>query len=138
MKAYVYTDASLERYAGRFVWLSINTEDAKNAPFLKRYPIPALPTMLILDARRDAVALRYVGGATAPQLKKMLDEVEMSYRARAASSADALLAKPDGLASFGDHAGAAKAYEDAIAAGSKGWRGFGRAAESLLFELSMT
>ena len=36
MKAYVYTDKSLERYAGRFVWLSINTEDAKNAAFLKQ------------------------------------------------------------------------------------------------------
>src|SRR3990170_1411986 len=63
MKAYVYTDASLERYAGRFVWLSINTEEAKNAAFLKRYPIPALPTLLVLDAKRDAVTLRYVGGA---------------------------------------------------------------------------
>src|SRR6188472_3725676 len=99
MRAYVYTDKSLERYAGRFVWLSVNTEDAKNAPFLKRYPIPALPTLLVLDARHDSVALRYVGGATVPQLKKMLDEVESPYRARSASTADRLLAKADNLAS---------------------------------------
>ena len=138
MRANVYTDKALERYAGRFVWLSINTEDAKNAPFLKKYPIPALPTMLVLDARRDAVAMRYVGGATVPQMKKMLDEVESDYRARAASTADKLLMKADGLASEGSHAEAAKAYEAAIAAGSKSWRGFGRAAESLLFELSMS
>src|SRR5829696_1101133 len=116
MRAYVYTDKSLERYAGRFVWLSVNTEDAKNAPFLKRYPIPALPTLLVLDARRDNVALRYVGGATVPQLKKMLDEVESSYRARSASTADRLLAKADNLASDGNHVEAAKAYDIAIAA----------------------
>jgi len=137
MRANVYTDKALERYAGRFVWLSINTEDAKNAPFLKKYPIPALPTILVLDARRDAVAMRYIGGATVPQLKKMLDEVEGDYRARAFSNADKLLTKADGLASEGKHAEAAKAYEAAIGAGSKSWRGFGRAAESLLFELSM-
>jgi tetratricopeptide (TPR) repeat protein len=138
MRAYVYTDKSLERYAGRFVWLSLNTEDAKNAPFLKRYPIPALPTLVVLDAVHDKVAMRYVGGATVPQLKKMLDEVETSYRARTASTADRLLTKADNLASDGNHAEAAKEYDLAIAAGSASWRGFGRAAESLMFELSMT
>ena len=137
MRAYVYTDKSLERYAGRFVWLSVNTEDAKNAPFLKRYPIPALPTLLVVDARHDSVALRYVGGATVPQLKKMLDEVESSYRARSASTADRLLAKADNLASDGNHVEAAKAYDIAIAAGNSNWRGFGRASESLIIELSM-
>ena len=55
MKANVYSDKSLERYAGRFVWLSINTEAAETAEFLKRYPIPALPTLLVLDPKRDEV-----------------------------------------------------------------------------------
>src|SRR5687768_146795 len=98
MRANVYTDKALERYAGRFVWLSINTEDAKNAPFLKNRPIPALPTILVLDARHDVVAMRYVGGATVQQLKKMHDEVEGDPRARAATTADRLLKKADGLA----------------------------------------
>ncbi len=137
MRANVYNDKSLERYAGRFVWLSVNTEDAKNAPFLKRYPIPALPTILVLDPRRDVVAMRYLGGATVPQLKKMLDDVESRYRARALSTADAMLEKADELASAGSHPAAAKEYDMALAAGSRSWRGFGRAAESLLFELSM-
>jgi tetratricopeptide (TPR) repeat protein len=137
MRANVFTDKALERYAGRFVWLSVNTEDAKNAPFLKRFPIPALPTMLILDPRADVVALRYVGGATTPQLKKMLDEVENKYRTNASTTADTLLAKADNFASTGDHAEAAKTYDRALAAGSKSWRSYGRAAESLIFELSM-
>ena len=137
MKAYVYTDASLERYAGRFVWLSINTEDAKNAAFLKRYPIPALPTLLVLDAKRDAVTLRYVGGATAPQLQKILGDAENTYRAKAQSGADTLLAKGDRLASDGKNAEAAKVYDQAIAAAPRSWKKLGRTAESLLFALSM-
>jgi tetratricopeptide (TPR) repeat protein len=137
MKAYVFTDASLERYAGRFVWLSINTEDAKNAAFLKRYPIPALPTLLVLDAKRDAVTLRYVGGATAPQLQKILGDAENTYRAKAQSSADTLLAKGDRLASDGKNAEAAKVYDQAIAAAPRSWKKLGRASESLLFALTM-
>ena len=137
MKAYVYTDAGLERYAGRFVWLSINTEDAKNAAFLKRYPIPALPTLLVLDPKRDTVTLRYVGGATVPQLQKLLADAEKTYRAKSQSSADTLLTKADRLASDGKQADAAKAYDEAIAAAPKSWKKFGRAAESLRFALSM-
>jgi len=138
MKAYVYTDASLERYAGRFVWLSINTEDAKNAAFLKRYPIPALPTLLVLDPKQDAVTLRYVGGATVPQLKKLLGEAEQKYRARTQSAADTLLMKADRQSSAGEHGEAAKSYDAAIAAAPKSWKNRGRASESLIFALSMS
>ncbi|HVE71998.1 MAG TPA: tetratricopeptide repeat protein [Thermoanaerobaculia bacterium] len=138
MRAYVYTDAGLERYAGRFVWLSINTEDAKNAAFLKRYPIPALPTLLVLDAKRDTVTLRYVGGATVPQLQKLLGDAEKTYRAKTQSNPDTLLTKADRLASEGKQADAAKAYDEAIAAASRSWKKFGRATESLLFALSMS
>src|SRR5215210_1852485 len=109
MKAYVFTDKGLERYAGRFVWLSVNTEDARNAAFLKRYPIPALPTMLVLDAKRDTVTLRYVGGATVPQLQKILGDAETTYRAKSKSTSDTLLEKADRLASEGQHEDEAKA-----------------------------
>ncbi len=137
MKAYVYTDASLERYAGRFVWLSINTEDAKNAAFLKQYPIPALPTLIVLDAKRDTVALRYTGGATVPQLTKLLGEAEKIYQDRAVSSADSLLAKGDRLASAGKQADAAGAYDSAISSAPRSWKSFGRASESLIYAYSL-
>jgi tetratricopeptide (TPR) repeat protein len=135
MKAYVYTDKSLERYAGRFVWLSINTEQAKNAPFLEKYPIPALPTLLVIDAKSDKVALRYVGGATVGQLRKLLDDAQKQV-AGGGSNADTLLAEADRLASAGKTADAAARYEAAIAAAPAKWSRFGRAAESLMFALS--
>lgn len=138
MKAYVFTDKSLERYAGRFVWLSVNTEAAANAALLKRYPIPALPTMLVLDPKRDTVAMRYVGGATLPQLTKLLDDSEKTYRAKGQSAADKLLAEGDRLASDGKNTEAAASYEKALAQAPKGWPRYGRTAESLIFSLTMS
>lgn len=138
MKAYVFTDASLERYAGRFVWLSINTEDAKNAAFLKRYPIPALPTIVVLDPSRDAVALRYVGGASVAQVRKLLDEAESTVLARRQSRADSLLTKADRLASEGNQSDAVQLYIDAISLAPRSWKKLGRASEALIYALSMT
>jgi hypothetical protein len=133
MKAFVFTDKGLERYAGRFVWLSINTEAAENAAFLKRYPIPALPTMLVIDPKKDAVTMRFVGGATVPQLSKMLDGVT----AKTQSPADELLSKGDALASDGKNEEALPLYEQALAKAPKGWRNFGRAAEALVVTSSL-
>jgi tetratricopeptide (TPR) repeat protein len=138
MKAYVYTDKGLERFAGRFVWLSVNTEDAKNAAFLQKYPIPALPTLLVLDAKHDAVTLRYVGGATVPQLQKMLGDAEKTYRTKSEAASDTLLTQADRLAAAGKHAEAVKAYDSAIAGAPAKWSKLGRSAESMLFSLSMS
>jgi len=137
MKAYVYTDKSLERYAGRFVWLSVNTENKANAAFLKKYPIPALPMTLVLDAKGDAVVLRYVGGANVTQVRSMLDDAEKTYRKRALTAADKFLAQADEAAAKGKHSAAAKSISEAMAAAPKNWPKLGRAAESLIFSLSM-
>lgn len=136
MKANVYTDKSLERYAGRFVWLSINTEAPESAAFLKRYPVAALPTLLVLDSQQDSVALRYVGGANVTQIRTMLDDSEQKHRSRLSAAADKLLVEADGLASDGKHAEAAEAYESALRSAPGRWKRFGRTAESLLFSLS--
>jgi len=134
MRAYVYTDKSLERYAGRFVWLSVNTEAPQNAAFLKRYPIPALPTLLVLDAD-GKVRTRYVGGASVTQLGKLLDDA--SAKANVTDVAEKSLLEADRLAADGKHAEAVKAYENALAHAAKGWRKYGRTAESMLFSMSM-
>lgn len=136
MKAYVFTDKSLERYAGRFVWLSINTEAADSAPFLKKYPIPALPTMLVLDPKRDTTLLRYVGGATVTQLRKMLDDAETTHRVRLAAQSDRLLTRADDLASEGEQADAAQVYDSAIRSAPGRWPRLGRAAEGLIYALA--
>ncbi len=132
MRAYVYTDKGLERYAGRFVWLSVNTENSKNAEFLTKYKIAALPTLLVLEPRKDTILLRYVGGATIGQLARMLDDVKR----RSGSSSDSLLIAADRLSAEGKPKEAAPVYEQALQEASRGWRKYGRTAESLLFALT--
>jgi tetratricopeptide (TPR) repeat protein len=137
MRAFVFTDKALERYAGRFVWLAIDTENAKNAAFLTKYPIPALPTLLVLDPRQEAVALRYVGGATVPQLSKILDDGERAFRGKGSNSADTLLAAADKLAGAGKTDEAVTLYAQALAKAPKKWKPFNRAAESYVLTLSL-
>jgi len=87
MRAYVFTDKALERYAGQFVWLAIDTEKASNTAFLAKYPIHVWPTLLVVNPKNGTVVLRYAGGATVPQLSKLLDESEsLSAEARSESA----------------------------------------------------
>lgn len=137
MRAYVFTDKALERYAGQFVWLAIDTEKASNAAFLAKYPIHVWPTLLVVNPKSEAVLLRYAGGATVPQLSKLLDESEKTYRAKTLSSADSLLASADKLSNEEKYAEAAKMYEQAIGKAPKKWIHLGRAAELAIFSLSM-
>lgn len=133
MRAYVFTDKSLERYAGRFVWLSIDTEDAKNTAFLKAHPISVWPTLLILDPK-DNVVFRYAGGGTVPQIRKLLDDGARAARG-SHGKADLALVRADALAGHGKQAEAAKAFDEAISAAPKNWPRLGRASESLIFAL---
>src|ERR1051326_6121917 len=85
MRAFVFTDKALERYAGRFVWLSVDTENSKNADFLKKYPINVWPTLLVVDPVKERVSLRYAGCATVGQLSKLLDQAEGKTKSPAAA-----------------------------------------------------
>ena len=134
MRAFVFTDKALERYAGQFVWLAIDTENSANSSFLTKYPINVWPTLMIIDPRKEAVALRYAGGATVPQLKKLLSDGEHVVRGTK-SKADEAIARGDRLANEKKNTEAVQAYEEAINAAPKGWSRFGRAAESLTFAL---
>src|SRR5437660_753375 len=118
MRAFVFTDKALERYAGQFVWRAVDTENSTNSGFLKKYPISVWPTLLIIDPKKEAVALRYAGGATVPQLEKLLSDGQRVVRGTK-SKADEEIARADRLANEGKHAEAAKAYDEAIAAAPK-------------------
>ena len=61
MREFVFPDASLTSRAGQFVWLAINIEDEKNAPFLVKFPGEAVPTFAVVDPKDESVALRLVG-----------------------------------------------------------------------------
>jgi tetratricopeptide (TPR) repeat protein len=138
MRAFVFTDKALERYAGQFVWLAIDTEKAQNTAFLAKYPINVWPTLLVVNPKNEKVLLRYAGGATVPQLSKLLDESDKTYRAKTTSPADALLAAADKLSNEQKSTEAAKLYEEAIQKAPKNWSHLGRTSEAAVFMLSMS
>ena len=144
MRAFVFTDQALARHAGRFVWLEIDTEKKENAAFRAQFPVPALPTFLVVDPATEKVALRWVGGFSVAQFATLLDDAERavagggpapapSISVPPASPADQALARADAAYGAGDYAAAATAYEAALAAAPIDWPAYGRTVESLLF-----
>lgn len=136
MRAYVFTDKSLEPYAGRFVWLSIDTENVKNANFLKKYPVSVWPSFYVIDPKSEKIVFRWTGGATVSQLRRILDDAGKT-RKKGASQSDQLFARAEKLYGENKYAQAAAAYREALAATPVTSSRYGRAMESLLFSLVM-
>ena len=137
MRAYVFTDKALQRYAGQFVWLSLDVEKAENAQYRKKYATDALPMFLVLDPKTEKAALRWVGGATVPQLRKILADGAAAVKGTV-DGVETSLARADRLYGEGNYEQAAAAYREAIAKAPAGWAPYGRSVESLLFALYQT
>jgi tetratricopeptide (TPR) repeat protein len=136
MRAYVFTDPTLTKRAGQFVWLSIDTEKAQNAPFMKKYPIRAWPSMYVIDPASEKVVLRWIGGATVAELDKLFDDGRRAVSRPAASTES--LAKADALFSEGKYEESVPAYRAALKTLPKTSPSYARAVESLLYDLSTT
>lgn len=134
MKAFVFTDKALARRTGQFVWLAIDTEKAGNAAFLSKFPVEVWPSFLVLDPASETVALRWVGGATVPQLQKILDDGQAAVGGRGPAF-DKVLARADRLYGEGKNKEAAQAYREALANAPRAWPRYARTVESLLFAL---
>jgi tetratricopeptide (TPR) repeat protein len=134
MRAFVFTDPALARHAGQFVWLSIDTEKPGNAPFLTKFPVEAWPSFFVLDARKEKVALRWVGGATVFQIEKILEDGRRAVGGRE-RGIDEVLARADALYGEGKNAEATREYREVLSRAPEGWPHYGRATESLLFAL---
>lgn len=143
MKAFVFTDESLRAEAGRFVWLAVDTEKEHNAPVQVKFPMDAWPTLLVVDPKDERVALRWVGGASVAQLRKILDDGRGAVAgsrggAAAGGDADAVFTRAERLYAQRDFGGAAKTYQEALKVAPPGWTRYPRAVESLLFALYKT
>jgi tetratricopeptide (TPR) repeat protein len=138
VRAKVLTDPSLTEHAGRFVWLSINTEEERNAAFLDRYAIEGLPTFFVLDPATETAALKWLGSATAPQFVRLFEEGEHAVRTGGGTAAgpEDLLAAADRRFAAGQAAEAAEGYRAALTAGGPDWPRRPRALESLVNALA--
>jgi tetratricopeptide (TPR) repeat protein len=137
MDAFVFTDERLKKDANRFAWLAIDTENRKNAEFLKKHPIPALPTYLVIDPLTDAVVMRWVGSASLAQLEQFFDDGDVALHGGQPREAyDVALAKADVAYGSGQGAEAVAAYREALAVAPEGWGSYSRCVEAMLFSLS--
>lgn len=134
MRAFVFTDKSLRRRAGQFVWLSINTEKADNASVLAKFPVEVWPSFYVIDPKTETVALRWVGGATVPQIAKIFDDGSRAVRGKERGEEE-ILARADKLYGEGKNEKAAEEYREALKRAPPGWPHYSRAMESLLFAL---
>ena len=136
MRAYVFTDTSLARHAGQFVWLEIDNENPANAIFRRRFPTPGLPTFFVIDPGQQTVQLRWLGSLTVGQLHALLDDAHD----RRGTPAALLLpeARADSLFGAGDYRAAAQAYDTLLALAPADWRGAARVSESEMFALTQT
>jgi tetratricopeptide (TPR) repeat protein len=128
MRASVLPDARLVKHARRFVWLSVDTENPRNAAFLERFPIETWPTFLVIDQRDGAPILRWLGTATVQQLEGVLDDATARKRSAAAEA----LARADRANAAGALDDALAGYRDALAAGGPAWSRRDRAVVSLV------
>src|ERR1041385_4132351 len=138
MRAYTWTDKALTRHAGRFVWLSLDMEKAKNAPARKQIGITAFPTLYVVDPSDGHVAIRWLGGASVAQLERLFDDGELAGAPGKAGSGgakgpalEALIAadRTYGAEKFAD---ACTQYSRALALAPANWPAYGRAVESLM------
>ena len=137
MRAFVFTDAALERHAGQFVWLSINTEKAGNAAFLQKHRIEALPSFFVLEPAAGKAVLRWVGGASVGQIEKILEDGRRAVKG-SERGIEELLAQADRSYGENKYSEAVGKYRAVLEKAPAGWPGYARALESLLFSLQQT
>lgn len=128
MRATVLRDGRLLRQAGRFVWLSIDTEDSRNAAFLERFPVEVWPTFLVVEPRQERPLRRWLGAATVRQLEELLSGARRPSGDRAAAA----LAEADRAHAAGRSDEAAAGYRRALASAARDWPRRARAVESLV------
>ena len=136
MRAFVFTDESLTRRAGQFVWLAINTEESRNAAFLAKYPVSAWPSFFIVDPKTEMITYRWTGGATAAQLIDWLDEARRQPAAPSALSGE--IEKADAANGRADYKDAAALYASVLARAPSSLPDRPRVVDAYLFALQMT
>jgi thiol-disulfide isomerase/thioredoxin len=90
MREHVLSRPAFAAFDKDLVFASIDTEKARNAKFLEKYPIEVWPTLLFIEASTGKVAFRWFGSADERQMEALLVAARASLEH--GDGADALLA----------------------------------------------
>ncbi len=129
-------DASLARYAGRFVWLELDFDKPANREFLARHGVTYTPSLFVLDPKDERAIATQLGGMTLPELTQFLDRGERGLLKSAKTPADTALSRGDEMLGEGRRIEAIGAYREALRLADTTWPERGRAAGSLTWALS--
>jgi hypothetical protein len=116
MKSFIFPELTTQ-FAARFVWLLVNTEDAKNVDVLGKLTIEGLPTFFVMSPEETVLA-RWVGSGTVEQMSAFLTDAEHTVAARTSKSSQTTMAMrisaADTLALAGKHDEAAARYGEVL------------------------
>jgi len=125
-------DQKLARYAGQFVWLTLDYDKPQNAAFMTQHGIQGTPTFFVLNpATGDATATE-PDAMTLQELIGFLERGKSGMQATIKNPLDTALARGDELVARNDAAGAATAYSETLRLAPKTGAAHERAVASLL------
>lgn len=108
MKEQVFTRDAFKVFEKDVVFAAVDTEKAKSAAFLEKYPIDVWPTLLFIDPAKETVVLKWLGSA---------DEAQMQALLEAARGGQGALREADDALAAGNAGVAAEKYRAAMDAG---------------------
>ncbi len=114
-------DASLMRYAGRFVWLDLDFDKPENQAFIKSHGVAYTPTLYVIDPANERATATRLGTLTLSQVQEFLERGERGVKGKASTPADEAVATADALLGRGRLADAAAAYHNALNLAKPGW-----------------
>src|SRR5260370_27169084 len=114
MRAHVLSDPALVKHAGRFAWLSVDTEKAQNAGFVEKFPVESWPTFYVIDASTEKPVLKWTGTLDVPRLQKLFDDGEIAAPASGGNTPEEALALADRANGDGGESDAAKLYRQRL------------------------
>lgn len=106
MKEHVLSQPGLVAFEKDVVFASIDTEKARSAAFLEKFPVEVWPTLFFIDPVTEQAVLKWIGSADEPQLRALLE---------AARGGPGVLRDADDAAAKGNWGVAAEKYQAALA-----------------------
>jgi thiol-disulfide isomerase/thioredoxin len=106
LREHVLTRPAFSRFEKDVVFAAVDTEKAKNAPFLEKFPVEVWPTLYFIDPSTETVLLKWLGSADETQMTALLSAARGKGTAEA--EADALLARGDARAAAEKYLAAVK------------------------------
>ena len=132
------SDASLARYAGRFVWLELNFDSPANQAFLTRHGVTYTPSFFILDGADERAAATQLGAMNLRELLTFLERGEAGFLAKIKLPQDIALTKGDELLGRGQYREAAELLRQALNQGEKEWADRDHAVASYTWTLMLS